>query len=77
MFVGIGFELYKEDKALKKGKSFIVYGDEGGSDGRAYGKISGAEIWGYIPTESDKYKLRYYAIPYQFISIVNREEYSE
>lgn len=30
---------------------------------------------GYI--ESDKYRLRYYAIPYQFISIVNREEYSE
>lgn len=30
---------------------------------------------GYI--ESDKYRLRYYAIPYQFVSIVNREEYVE
>lgn len=43
-----GYE-YKEDKALVKGNSFVVYGDEGGSDGWAYGNISGTETWGYIP----------------------------
>ena len=32
-------------------------------------------LGGYI--ESDKYRLRYYAIPYQFVSIVSREEYLE
>lgn len=40
---------YKADKALSKNKSFIVYGDEGGSGGWAYGKINGTETWGYIP----------------------------
>ncbi len=40
---------YKADKALSKNKSFIVYGDEGGSGGWAYGKINGTKTWGYIP----------------------------
>lgn len=40
---------YKEDKTLKENKAFIVYGDEGSSDGWAYGNISGTETWGYIP----------------------------
>lgn len=40
---------YKEDKTLKENKAFIVYGDEGGSDGWAYGKINGTDTWGYIP----------------------------
>lgn len=40
---------YKADKAMPEGKKFIVYGDEGGSEGWAYGNISGTNSWGYVP----------------------------
>lgn len=42
---------YKTKKYLAEGKAFTVYGDNGTSDGWAYGKtnINGIDYWGYIP----------------------------
>lgn len=42
---------YVEAMTLTKGRSFTVYGDNGTSDGWAYGvtTIGGNEYWGYIP----------------------------
>lgn len=40
---------YKASKALLKGKTFIVHGDNATDDGWAYGNIEGTDNWGYIP----------------------------
>lgn len=42
---------YEEAISMPKGRNFTVYGDNGTSDGWAYGvtTISGKEYWGYIP----------------------------
>lgn len=48
LYQAVGAE-YKADKVMLEGKKFIVYGDEGGSEGWAYGNISGTNSWGYVP----------------------------
>ncbi len=47
---------------MLEGKKFIVYGDEGGSEGWAYGNISGTNSWGYVPIShvSTKNTISYY-----------------
>lgn len=42
---------YVETMTLAKGRSFTVYGDNGTSDGWAYGvtTVNGVNYWGYIP----------------------------
>lgn len=55
---------YVEAMTLTKGRSFTVYGDNGTSDGWAYGvtTIGGNEYWGYIPIShvSTKNTISYY-----------------
>lgn len=33
---------------LSAGKKFVVYGDDGSSDGWAYGNLSGTDVWGFV-----------------------------
>lgn len=42
---------YKKSKVISEGQTFTVYGDDGSSDGWAYGKttIAGAVKWGFVP----------------------------
>ena len=44
---------YAAVKSMPKGTSFEVYGDNGTSDGWAYGKatINGTDYWGYVPID--------------------------
>ncbi len=44
---------YKASKSMPKGTAFEVYGDNGTSDGWAYGKatINGTVSWGYVPID--------------------------
>lgn len=39
---------YSEISTLAKGSKFIVGGDEGGSDGWAYGNVQGTNTWGFV-----------------------------
>lgn len=40
---------YVANKDLAAGKNFVVWGDDGSSEGWAYGKVEGTDYWGYIP----------------------------
>lgn len=42
---------YKKSKVISEGQTFTVYGDDGSSDGWAYGKttIAGNVKWGFVP----------------------------
>lgn len=57
-----GFE-YQAYKAMPEGKPFTVYGDNGTSDGWAYGNITGTNYWGYVPVShvSTKNTISFYA----------------
>ena len=54
--------VYKASKALLKGKTFIVHGDNATDGGWAYGNIEGTDNWGYIPIShiSTKNTISYY-----------------
>ncbi len=40
---------YVAGMALAAGKKFVVWGDDGSSEGWAYGNIEGTDYWGYVP----------------------------
>ncbi len=40
---------YVANKDLAAGKNFVVWGDDGSSEGWAYGNIEGTNYWGYVP----------------------------
>lgn len=44
-------ESYGARASLTKGTRFVVKGDEGGSDGWAYGQIYNTDIWGFVRIE--------------------------
>lgn len=48
LYKAVGSE-YKASKSMLTGKAFTVYGDNGTSDGWAYGNIDGTDYWGYVP----------------------------
>ena len=55
-------ESYGARASLAKGTRFVVKGDEGGSDGWAYGQIYNTDIWGFVRIEdvSTKNTVSYY-----------------
>lgn len=42
---------YEKWTTISSGDKFIVYGDDGDSDGWAYGNVSGTDYWGFVKIE--------------------------